>query len=797
MAKSYRWDDNNGRIIASGGTESDPMTFKDITDYYEANPLPLNYNLPRRYGGKAVITGDTTTFSPTAGDKIAVTINGVLYDNIDISGCTSINNVVTAINNATTAYYKVSGYVVASKDGSGYLVLTARCEDEDGDITIADGSGTSSTCVAKLFNTAPRTLTLTNSPYELCENNASEWFGLNGMGTPADDSSAGDFTKGAYSITSQVSSVPTGVNITKIDSVPRNFTIVVYVDDTSGFAVGDEVRIVGTTNFNNVVFMVRAVYSTSVTGYIPRYAYWGYETGITGATLIKDLSLCWNYDFAIRANVSPYTGIALCNKVKVSAKSDGAGSPKIIGAIIRSSGASPGTADTSFYGAYINLDWDLTSAWQDFEFDIRDMVNYAWFANISFRGYWNQVNRIYLVFDGLSTTENVWIDGLRFTNSDRNPKRECENSYIFTTGLYISDWFKDYGFNVRFDVLESYLQYNSYVLTILSSNVGEVQLGDYSGGEKEGGVFIFNHFCIEDTGSIRFEKVQCQGITFMSFKDAYGGFNFATLNKNNAYRNCNWINMMNFFNCEADSTFESCAMMGYRYAFACPYPSTVIDGMTLYKASSYPFYVRTAASTCSMKNIKYIDDSTTNRNLLNSNTYGTAETRNGLRLINMDISECGTGLRFAILNYSIHSVERSPIHYLAFSFNLNLADTEGTAIEGATVTVTDKDGNVAFTTTTDSNGDITEQFVDILKCQHDYIPPSYSNVKYFYLDTPTVDWTYYYPFTLTVSKSGYETYTDTLLKDGYSRTNEICKKGYTGKIALKRSRITIDQEARL
>lgn len=800
MAKSYRWDDNNGRIIASGGTESDPMTFKDITDYYKANPLPLNYNLPRRYGGKAVITGDTTTFSPTAGDKIAVTINGVLYDNIDISGCTSINNVVTTINNATTAYYNVSGYVVASKDGSGYLVLTVRCEDEDGDITIADGSGTSSTCVAKLFNTAPRTLTLTNSPYELCENNASEWFGLNGMGTPTDDSSAGDFTKGAYSITSQVSSVPTGVNISRVDSASTSYRIIVYISDTSSFAVGDEVRIVGTSNFNNVIFKITNISKNIyVYGYCPRYAPLVNETGITGATVIKDLSLCWNYDSAIRASFSPYTGISLCEKFKISAKSDGAGSPKIIGIIIRASNSDPATLETGFYGAYINVDWDLTSAWQNFEFDIRDMSNYAWFPNLSYRGYWGRPTYFYVVFDGLSATENVWIDGMRCTNSNRNPQRISENNYVFTTGLTIptSCWFKDYGFNVRFDVLDTNCWASSVIMYMEATNIGEIQLGDYSGGEKEGGVFIFNQFCIEDTGGLTFIKVQCQGITFMSFKDAYGGFNFGTNNTTNAYRNCNWINMMNFFECEANSTFESCAMMGYRYAFAFPFASTTIDGMTLYKASSYPFFVRTAASTSSMKNIKYIDALTTNRNLLSSDTYGKDATRYGLRLINIDISECGTGLRFAINNYAIHPIEKSPIHYLAFSLNLNLADTEGTAIEGATVTVTDKDGNVAFTTTTDSNGDITEQAVDILKCQHDYIPPSGSNTKYFYLDTPTVDWTYYYPLTLTVSKSGYETYTDTLLKDGYSRTNEICKKGYTGKIALKRSRIAIDQEARI
>jgi hypothetical protein len=792
MAKSYRWDDNNGRIIASGGTESDPMTFKDITDYYEANPLPLNYNLPRRYGGKAVITGDTTTFSPTAGDKIAVTINGVLYDNIDISGCTSINNVVTAINNATTAYYNVSGYVVASKDGSGYLVLTVRCEDGDGDITIADGSGTSSTCVAKLFNTAPRTLTLTNSPYELCENNASEWFGLNGMGTPTDDSSAGDFTKGAYSITSQVSSVPTGVNISRVDSASTSTSDRIYVYcDSSSFSTGDEVRIVGTTNFNNVIFKITGKSTGFIYGYCPRYVPRVNETGITGATVIKDLSLCWNYNSAIRASFSPYTGISLCDKFKISAKSDGAGSPKIIGIIIRASTSDPSTLATGFYGAYINVDWDLTSAWQDFEFNIRDMANFAWFPNNSYRGYWGRPAYFYVVFDGLSATENVWIDGMRCTNSNRNPQRISENNYVFTTGLTIpaSCWFKDYGFNVRFDVLDTNCWASSVIMYMEATNIGEIQLGDYSGGEKEGGVFIFNHFCIEDTGSLTFIKVQCQGITFMSFKDAYGGFNFSAYNIYNSYRNCNWINMLNFFSSETGSTFENCTMMGYRYAFAFPQAGTTINGLFLYRASNYAFFVRTASSISTIKGVKYIDSSTSNRTLVNSDTYGGTYTgRPGLRLINLDASESGTGLRYAITNYVFHeATNTSPISYVAFSLNLNVTDESGNAISGATVVLKDKDDNQIFSTTTDANGAITEQTVDILKAQNDVN----NNTKYFYLDTPTVDWTYYYPYTLTVSKSGYETYTDTLLKDGYSRTNEICKNGYAGKVALKTAKAII------
>ena len=79
MAKTFRWDETYGSIYCTGGTSSDVVTFKDITDYYTANPLPT-YTMPKLFGGTLVITGDTTTFAGSAGDKLKVTINGVNYN---------------------------------------------------------------------------------------------------------------------------------------------------------------------------------------------------------------------------------------------------------------------------------------------------------------------------------------------------------------------------------------------------------------------------------------------------------------------------------------------------------------------------------------------------------------------------------------------------------------------------------------------------------------------------------------------------------------------------------------------
>ena len=100
----------------------------------------------------AVIAGDKTSFTGQAGDKIKVTIDSVVYDNIDISASTSIDNVVTAINSAV-------GAVVASKSSS-CLRITSSTTGSSSNATIADGTGTTQTVIAELFSiVANRTAT--------------------------------------------------------------------------------------------------------------------------------------------------------------------------------------------------------------------------------------------------------------------------------------------------------------------------------------------------------------------------------------------------------------------------------------------------------------------------------------------------------------------------------------------------------------------------------------------------------------------------------------------------------------
>lgn len=84
-------------------------------------------------------------------------------------------------------------------------------------------------------------------------------------------------------------------------------------------------------------------------------------------------------------------------------------------------------------------------------------------------------------------------------------------------------------------------------------------------------------------------------------------------------------------------------------------------------------------------------------------------------------------------------------YYAQVSFDVNVVDDTNTAISGATVVLKDKDNNTVFSTTTDANGDITQQWVTYL-----------SNTQAGGGELTMS------PFTLTITKTGYDTYTRTL-----------------------------------
>jgi len=95
----------------------------------------------------AVIVGDSTTFTGVAGDTIDLNVDGTDYLDIAINASTDIADVVTAINTAV-------GSVVASEDDNGYLMITSPTSGSGSEVTIADGTSTVATCIARLFSVA-------------------------------------------------------------------------------------------------------------------------------------------------------------------------------------------------------------------------------------------------------------------------------------------------------------------------------------------------------------------------------------------------------------------------------------------------------------------------------------------------------------------------------------------------------------------------------------------------------------------------------------------------------------------
>lgn len=94
------------------------------------------------------IFGDSITFTGVGGDKINVSIDGADTDDIDISGDTTVQEVADAINAVTALGTE------ATLDDDGHLLITSSKTDGAGTVTIADGTSTGTTVIARLFSSA-------------------------------------------------------------------------------------------------------------------------------------------------------------------------------------------------------------------------------------------------------------------------------------------------------------------------------------------------------------------------------------------------------------------------------------------------------------------------------------------------------------------------------------------------------------------------------------------------------------------------------------------------------------------
>lgn len=107
--------------------------------------------------------------------------------------------------------------------------------------------------------------------------------------------------------------------------------------------------------------------------------------------------------------------------------------------------------------------------------------------------------------------------------------------------------------------------------------------------------------------------------------------------------------------------------------------------------------------------------------------------------------------------FIINSSSTGFLMYDKFSFDLNVVDSDGVVVSGATVKIYDKDNNLVVDTTTDASGNIAQQEITrrLFTC---------TGLSY----TTTLK----YPFTIEISKSGYETYSEVV---SYTSSTAIVK----------------------
>jgi hypothetical protein len=118
----------------------DQEFYNAVLALISANDYLLDQNEDLFNESIAQINGDLDAFTGEAGDTINVTIDGTLYEDIDIAACTTITLVAAAINTAAEGS-------PASVDDDGYLQIVG-CSG----VTIADGTSTGQTVIDELFS---------------------------------------------------------------------------------------------------------------------------------------------------------------------------------------------------------------------------------------------------------------------------------------------------------------------------------------------------------------------------------------------------------------------------------------------------------------------------------------------------------------------------------------------------------------------------------------------------------------------------------------------------------------------
>jgi len=606
-------------------------------------------------------------------------------------------------------------------------------------------------------------------PYELVENNSENWFGLEGMSDATDDFV--NFTFNNASIYSTVLSLPT-VNETPTRVRSSDYiNFYIYLPDTSMFEDGDEIVLQGHDYYN----FECTINSISANVYISCPKPHGFpltmdDTSPPATTRVTvPQAIVFNDDLA-----NAYFGVSMADKFKFAIKSNTT-TGKLTHVVLRNYYGSGTTGDRLKYGAYHEEDITLSSDWTNFSLHIRNMTAFQQRdADVpASRGYWDRTMKVYFLFENMSIGDNTSIDGVRYIATDRNPEKIGDNAFIFKTGLQVSSYFRDKGFYYQSNLLDNYGKTSYYEgQYIYATTLGDIQLGDYDydNEEHEGaGTIFFNSFCGEDSGSIKLHNVKAQGLTIRGPKGAYGIVNL--LGENTVCRDCNFVNILNFME-NRYWTLEGGTWSGGRYFYA-NYYAMYINKFTIYGTTGYQLWPR-PSGTHTMRNLKIIDN-TLNKLILFTYDYDFTEDLICGTYINLDISETNNPIYQSNNRYTSYGCTPR----IGFSIDLTVAETNGSGISNANVSVLDRNGALVFNATTDAEGKISTQDVIILEGYN--VGPN----KFFVFDTPTVDWTYYNPFTLTITKKGYVDYSLDFLET-YDKNNTIIKKGMDWSIVLEK-----------
>jgi len=141
---SYNW--KSGKIVTGQKSALSVMRTYIDNDFYDAviqeqedNDYLVDLNKDLFDDSTPSIIGTASTFTGAPGNVIDVTLNGIVYNNIDVSGCTDVQGVAAAINARI-------GTTRATVTTGGLLKITGGIDMMN--VTVSDG------VVASLFSSA-------------------------------------------------------------------------------------------------------------------------------------------------------------------------------------------------------------------------------------------------------------------------------------------------------------------------------------------------------------------------------------------------------------------------------------------------------------------------------------------------------------------------------------------------------------------------------------------------------------------------------------------------------------------